>query len=109
MLAVLCEGLAESVAHHFLVEEDVQTLEGRVIGSEAAVVQRQSVHSLLRHIGLGQDCSELAGAVVAEVEENHRIALLDSCYRLAALGNHHRLDELVGHICRIGSLDSLLS
>ena len=106
LLARLGNGLSEGIFYDFLVEEYVHSGEACVVRGKAAVVERNGVHPLLRHIVLGEHSRQLACAVVAEVEEYDCIALFDLCERLAVLGNDYRLDEFVGHVCGIGSLDS---
>ena len=108
-LSGLGHGLSESIGDLFLVEEYVHSRERCVIGSEAAVVERQGMHSLLGHVVLGEHRGELAGSVVAEVEEYHRIALLHPGDRLSSLSDYHGLDELVGDVGVIRSLDRLES
>ena len=50
---------------------------------------------------------DLSGAVGAEVEEDHRVAVLDQGDRLAVFRDHCGLDKLVGFIAVIGALDRL--
>ena len=107
LLARLGDGLTEGVAYHLLVEEDVEAGEGSVVRSEAAVVERKGVHTLLRHISLGEDGGELACTVVAEVVEDDGVTCLYLAYRLTVLADDYRLDELISHICIIRSLDGL--
>ena len=58
------------------------------------------MHTLVRHIVLGEDVGELAGAVVTEVEEDYCIAFLYLCLGLAVgAGDNYRLYELVSYIC----------
>ena len=69
--------LADGVGHVLFVEEDVQSGELVVVGGQAAVVQGDGLHALLRHVLLGEYCGDLAGAVVAEVVEDDGVALGD--------------------------------
>ena len=90
------------------VEEDVHAGEGGVVRGQAAVVQRQGVHPLFRHILLRKCRRQLAGAVVAEVVEDDGVAFLHLGQRSAGgVGDDDRLDEFVGHIGVIGRLDAL--
>ena len=97
--------LADGVGHVLLVEEDVQSGELVVVGGQAAVVQGDGLHALLRHVLLGEHCGDLAGAVVAEVVEDDGIALGDESQGLAG-GIHAAvgLYELVGHALVVGAL-----
>ena len=71
----------------------MQPLERTVVRRHAAVVQpRNSLHSLLRHVLLGQNDRDLFRAVVAVVEENHYIAF---CNPSVAIRVHQRLHELI--------------
>ena len=106
-LAGLGDGLAEGIVHQLLVEEDMHAGEGGIVRGEAAVVQREGVHPLFRHVLLRQHGRQLAGAVVAEVVEDDGVALLDLGEGLAVLGDHDRLDELVGHVGVVGCLDAV--
>ena len=76
-----------------------------VVGSHAVILQAwYRGHPLLGHILLSEDNSELLGAVVAEVEENHHVAFLDAAIYCAV---NNGLDELIGHALVIALLDSL--
>ena len=87
-----------------LREEDVQTLELGIVGSHAAIVERDGLHTLLRHILLGEHRSNLLGAVVAIVEEDDGVARLDGTHSLAVACQYAWLNELVGHTIIIRSL-----
>ena len=98
----LCHSLAQGLVHQFLVEENMHTCKGCVVWSEAAVVERNGVHSFLRHVFLGKCGGELARTVVAEVVEDDGIAFLYLRERLArGVGHDYRLHELVGDVCII--------
>ena len=63
------------------------------------------MHAGRGHLLLREDDRQLAGAVVAVVEEDHQIVRADQPHGLAlAVDAHDRLDELVGHILVIGVL-----
>ena len=96
--ACLCDGLTEGVAYILLREEDVKSLESSVVRSHTAVVERKGVHTLLWHVLLGEDCGELACAVVAEVEEDDCIAFPDfsDCLSVSSC-DYGRFDEFVGN------------
>ncbi len=56
------------------------------------------MHSLLRHILLGENRCDFTCTVIAEIEENHSIAFLYGCERLACrIREDYRLDELIGN------------
>ena len=81
----------------------MHVLEGGIIGGHAVILQaRDDLHALFRHILLGQSDSDLLGAVIPEVEENHHVTLLD-----AAIDGRvdDGLDELIGYAFVIGFLD----
>ena len=104
-LAVLAEILAESVFHVLLGEEYVHALEFGIIGSHAVILQTlDGVHTLFGHILLGEHLGELLGAVVAEVDEDYHIALLDG----TVYGRvDDRLYKLVGHAVGVALLHGL--
>ena len=77
----------------------MQPLELVVVWSEAAVIQRDGLHAVFRHVFLCQHLGYLASPVVAEVEEYNRIAFIDGAFRLSVLVHYHdRLYELIGHV-----------
>src|SRR5574344_25015 len=98
---------SESILDFFLVKEDMESGEGGIVGSKAAVIQRNGVHTLIRHSILCQHIGKLAGTVVAEIEEYHRIPLFYLCERPAVLDNDNRLDEFVCDVRIIRRLDPL--
>ena len=102
---------SECVLHNFLVEENVQALEGSIVRSHAAVVEvRNDVHALFRHILLGENGSDFTCTVIAEVHEDDSIAFLYLCERCTcSICNNYRFDELVGDICIIRRLDTFSS
>ena len=106
-LAGLGDRLAQGVADQLFVEKDVHAGEGGVVRREAAVVERNGVHSLFRHVLLRQHGGQLTGAVVAEIVEDDGVAFLDLGEGRAVLGDHDRLDELVGHVGVVGRLDAV--
>ena len=55
--------------------------------------------------GFGQRARDLPGAVRPEIEEHDRVPIDDRADGLAVLGDHRRLDELVGLAARVGGLD----
>ena len=76
----------------------MQPLELGVIGGHAAIVERQRVHALLRHILLCEYDGQLLGPVVPVVEEDHHVVRPDHTDRIAVLVDpHDGLHELVGH------------
>ena len=74
LAASLGDHFADGVGYVFLVEEDMQSGELVIVGGQAAVVQGDGLHALLRHVLLGEHCRDLAGAVVAEVVEDDGVA-----------------------------------
>ncbi len=106
VFAGLGNGFSQGVLHQLFVKEDVHALEGSVVRGEAAVVQRKGVHPFFRHVLLGEDSGELAGAVVAEVVEDDGVAFLDGGHGLAVLRYHDGLDEFVRNIGIIAGLDT---
>ena len=99
---------AEGVFYVFLVEEDVQPLERRVVGGHGAVVERQGVHAFVRHVALGQHLGQLFGAVVAVVEEDDHVTLFDKPYGgPCCIRNGNRFDKFIGHPFGIRSLHGL--
>ena len=104
-----CESLSEGVRNEFLIEEDMESSEGSVVWSKTAVVKRNGVHSLLRHIVLRKDGCHLTSAVITEVEEYNGVVSFYLSKRLAAFGNYYRLDELIGNAFIIRCLDGGLS
>ena len=76
-----------------------------VVWSHAVVLQsRYGLHSLLWHVLLSQRNGHFLGAVVAEIDEYHHVALLDAAVNAAVVD---RLDELVGHAVVITFLHCL--
>ena len=107
-LAGLGDRLAEGVVHQFLVEEDVHAGERGVVRSQAAIIERDRMHSLFGHVALRQHGGQLAGAVVAEIVEDDGVAFFHLRQRCAGgVGDYDRLDEFVGHVGVIGGLDAL--
>ena len=98
--------LTNSHLYIILVKEDVQTGKLIIVGSQTAVVQRQSVHTLLRHILLSKNNSKLLSTVVTEVEEDNYIIRLNQTDRLIILHCNDRLHKLIGHTCIIRCLHS---
>ena len=104
-LSLFAEILAEGILNILFGEEDVNTLEVGIVGSHTVVLQSwDGMHTLLRHILLGQCDGHLLGAVVAEVDENDDIALLDTTVHTAVVD---RFDKLVGNSIFITLLHGL--
>ena len=90
--------LTHGVLYVLFWEEDVQALERRIVWSHAVVLEvRNGRHTILRHVLLGKHDGELFRAVVAVVEEDHYIALLDGSHWLAITNMYDRFDKLVGY------------
>ncbi len=103
--ALLAQILAQRVLHVLFREEDVDTLELGIVGSHTIVLQaRDGLHALLRHILLGQCDGHLLSTVVAEVDEDYHVTLLDAT---VDRGIVDRLDELVGHAVIVALLHGL--
>ena len=103
--ALRCHILAEGVLHVLLVEEDMYALERCVVRSHAVVLQAgDSVHASLGHILLCEHYSEFLGSVVAVVEEDDYVALLDGAVIVAV---HDGEDKLVGHALSVRLLNGL--
>ena len=97
--------LAKGIGDVLLGEDDVHALERCVVGSHAVVLESgDGLHSLLGHVLLSEHLSELLGAVVAEVDEDNHVALLDGSVNLGIVD---RLDELVGNAFLVAFLHSL--
>ena len=78
-------------------------LEGGIIGGHAVILQAgNDLHAVLGHVLLSQRNGNLLGAVVAEVEEEHHIALLDASVNSRV---DDGFDKLVGNALVIGLLD----
>ena len=98
-LSGLRDSLAESVVYELLVEENMDSGKACIVRSKTAVVERQSLHALFRHVLLGEDGGELARTVIAEVVEDYCIALLNLCERSAgSISDDDRLYELVSDV-----------
>ena len=64
----------EGVLDNLLVEEDMEALECSIVRSHAAVIEiRNDVHSLLRHVLLGEHCGDFTCAVIAEIHEDNGV------------------------------------
>ena len=117
LLARLGNGLSEGIFYNFLVEEYVHSGEACVVRGKAAVVERNGVHPLLRHIVLGKNAGYLSCAVVSEVYEDNCISLL-YCGNLrsllkrcavasAVLNNRDWFNKLVCHAIVVRVLNRL--
>ena len=103
--ALLTEVFAQGVLDVLLGEEDVEACERGVVGRHAVVLQAgDGVHSLLGHVLLCEDDGELLGAVVAVVEEDDDVALLDGAVDERVVDG---LDELVGDAFVVAFLHGL--
>ena len=99
---LLAQVFAQRVLHVFLREKDVHALEAGVIRRHAIVLQaRNGLHPLFRHVLLREHDGQLLGAVVAVVEEDHHVALLDGSVHRGVVDGLH---ELVRHTLVIGLL-----
>ena len=99
--------LTDSVIYVLLIEEDVQTLEVCIVRSHTAVVERQSVHTLCRHILLCQRNGNLARAIITIIKEDNHIVSLDLTLGIAILVYaNDRLHELIGHTLVVRALHS---
>jgi len=102
---VLREIFAQGVLYVLLGEEHRDVLEVGVVGSHGEVVQVvDGVHTLVGEVLLGEHLRQLFGTVVAEVEEDHHVAL---AYRAIDRGIVDGLDKLIGHALGITFLHSL--
>ena len=100
-----CDCLAQGLLYILFVEKYMQPGEFVVVRSQAAIVEGDGVHPCLGHILLGEDVGDFAGTVVAEVEEDHRIALLDGGHGFSVGANHaDGFDEFVGDTFVVGLL-----
>ena len=78
LLALLTQVFAQGILYVLFGEEDVNTLEVGIIRSHAIVLQiLDGMHTLLRHILLGQRDGHLLSTVVTEVDEDHNITLFN--------------------------------
>ena len=103
--ALAAEVFAEGVLDVLLWEEDVHACETCVVRRHAVVLQAwNGLHSLLDHVLLSQHDGEFLSAVVAVVEEDDDVALLDGAVHVAVVDG---LDELVGDAFVIAFLHSL--
>ena len=83
----------------------MDTGEGCVIGGHAVVLQAgYHLHVGFGDVVLGEGHSELLGAVVAVVEEDHGVAFLDCSVDSRVVDG---LDEFVGHVLVIAFLHGL--
>ena len=83
----------------------MHALEVGVVRSHAVVLQvLDGVHAFLGHVLLCEHVSELASAVVAEVDEDDDVALLDGALHLGVVD---RLDKLVGHTLGVALVHGL--
>ena len=107
--ALAADVFAEGVLYVLLWEEDVHACETCVVRRHAVVLQAgNGLHSLLDHVLLSQHDGEFLSAVVAVVEEDDDVALLDSAIDGAVVDG---LDELVGDafvVTLLHSLDEVL-
>ena len=86
---------AEGVGDVLLREEDVHSLEAGVVGRHAVVLESgDGGHSGVGHVLLGEDDGEFLGAVVAEVEEDDYVALLDGAVHGSVVDGEY---EFVSH------------
>ncbi len=93
-LALARQVFAQRVFNVLLREEDIHARKRCIVGCHAVVLQsRNGLHTLLRHVLLGQYDGELLGAVVAEVDEDDDVTLFDETVDAAVVD---RFDELVG-------------
>ena len=100
-LAILREILGESLLHIALGEDDVDTLEGIIIGGHAVELEiGNGVHSILGV--LGEDSRQLLGTVVAVIEEDDHMAGTDTAIDILV---DDGLEEFVGHTLCIACLD----
>ena len=73
----------------------MHVLEGRVIRCHAVVLKvLDDCHAVIGFVLLGQSNGDLLGTVVAEVEEDHHVTLLDATVNCCV---DDGFDELVGH------------
>ncbi len=80
-------------------------LEGSVVRSHAVVLQTwDGLHAFLRHVLLREHLCELLGTVVAEVDEDYYVALLDVAVHV---GIADGLNELVGSALVVALLHGL--
>ena len=90
--------LADRIDDVLLVEQDVQSLELRIVRRHAAIIERQPLHAELGHILLRQCDRQFLRTVIAEIEEDHDVAFADRAERtVLAVDADDRLDELVRH------------
>ena len=95
---------ADGVDDVFLVEENVEPLEGGVVRGHRR--ERERLHIALR--GLRENARELARAVVAEVEEDDGVAILNAADGAAgSIRPHDGLHEFIGDAGGVGVFDRL--
>ena len=83
----------------------MNALEVGIVRCHAVVLQAgDGLHTLLRHVLLGQYDGHLLGAVVTEVDEDDDVTLLDAAVDAGVVD---RLDELISHALVIAFLHSL--
>ena len=106
LLLALCRQIfAQCVLDILFGEEDVHALERGVVGCHAVVLQTgDGLHALFRHVLLGEHNGEFLGTVVAEVDEDHHVALLDAAVDAGVMDG---LDKLVGDTLVIALLHGL--
>ena len=95
LLAQLGEIFAEGILHVLLGEENVDTRKRSIIRSHAIVFQSgNGLHAVVGHILLSEHLGKFLSAVVAEIDEDHHVALFN---KTVYTGVMDRLDELVGN------------
>ena len=98
--SLACDVFAECVLYVLLWEEDVNTRERSVVRSHAVVLQAwDGLHALLFHVLLSEHDGQLFGAVVAVVEEDDYVTLLDASVHVAV---DEWLHELVSVLVLFG-------
>ena len=76
--------------------DDMKPFESSIIRSHCAIEEWDCFHSVLRHILLGKDNSELLGPVVPEVKEDNDITLFYCSDRVSIIiGYNQGLHELI--------------
>ena len=102
---VFSQVFSQCVLDVFLVEQDMDPFERSIVRSHAVILQtRDRVHTLFRHILLGQHDSQFFCTVVAVVEKDHDITFFDRTIYCSVVD---RFDKLVGHAFIIRFLHGL--
>jgi len=106
--AGFCHNFTQGIVDVFLIEKYVYALEGGIVRGHGVVFQAERLHTVLWHVFLGQYYSELSGSIVAEIEKEHHVAVLNGGQRLAlSIRMNNGFYEFIGYSLIVRCLNSL--